>query len=393
MGDERDVAVGLAARGERPRNLAVVEHVDVVIDHDHALHIEVGAEDGHDRVLRLADQALLDRDVAGERRGHAHGPHRGHHGADGAVEVRLHGDRRQQHVVQVRDGDVLKHRVAPMRDRPHLDDFALALAQAIAGELAERSLGRALAGQDLALEHHLGVRGHQHVGGATADELQRLAEQPAHDRALVLVDGADGQRAEGDRRVHPDHQGERQHLAALLGDPLELPQVLAERQVDRRRVASLDHQPVVRAVPRLRCRIPRERDCGGDVGARVALVMHDLRQRVEIDVRARQHDLLRRRGVDDAGRYGLVHRLEVRRQHRVGGAVQREREPRATRVDVGEHGKLRALDVLEEEDRPPAPLLFELHDERGDLVRRVDGPRDHVQLVRLAPLHGVQIGF
>src|SRR5215831_4477573 len=64
-----DVTVGLAARGQGPRHLAVVEDVHVVIDHHHALHVEIGAEDGQDRVLGLPGESLLDGDVAGERRG------------------------------------------------------------------------------------------------------------------------------------------------------------------------------------------------------------------------------------------------------------------------------------------------------------------------------------
>ena len=66
--------------------------------------------------------------------------------------------------------------------------------------------------------HHLGVGGHQHVGGLALDQLERLAEQGAHDRALVLVDGADGERAQRDGRVHADGEGHRQRLAARLGD-------------------------------------------------------------------------------------------------------------------------------------------------------------------------------
>src|SRR6185295_382627 len=65
-GDDPDVAVGLAAGGDGPRDLAVVEDVDVLVHHHHAFHVEVGAEHGQDRVLGLADQPLLDGDVAGE---------------------------------------------------------------------------------------------------------------------------------------------------------------------------------------------------------------------------------------------------------------------------------------------------------------------------------------
>src|SRR3990170_8775988 len=56
-GDDGDVAIGLAARGDGPGHLAVVEDVHVLVHHDHALHVEIGAEHGQDGVLGLAGEA------------------------------------------------------------------------------------------------------------------------------------------------------------------------------------------------------------------------------------------------------------------------------------------------------------------------------------------------
>ena len=135
-------------------------------------------------------------------------------------------------MIQVRHRDVLEHRVAPVRDGLDPHDLALPLAETVARELAERPFRRALVRQDLGLEHHLGVRGHQHVGRLALHQLERLAEQRAHDAALVLVDRADGQRAQRDGGMDADHERQLQRLAAPLGDLVELPEVLAERQVD-----------------------------------------------------------------------------------------------------------------------------------------------------------------
>ena len=67
---------------------------------------------------------------------------------------------------------------APVGDRLDLHDLALALAQAVAGELAEGALGaRARRAGSRASMHHLGVGGHQHVGGLALHQLERLAEQ------------------------------------------------------------------------------------------------------------------------------------------------------------------------------------------------------------------------
>src|SRR5437899_1092698 len=46
--DDQQVAVGLAAGGDGPVHLTVVEDVDVVVDDHHALHVQVRAERGQD---------------------------------------------------------------------------------------------------------------------------------------------------------------------------------------------------------------------------------------------------------------------------------------------------------------------------------------------------------
>jgi hypothetical protein len=256
---------------------------------------------------------------------------------------------------------------------------------------AERSLGGALARQDLALEHELGVGRHQYLGGAALHQLERLAEEPAHDPALVLVDRADRERAERDRRMHADHQRERQGLVARLGDPLELPQVLAGRQMDRCRVAALDLEPVVGAIPDLARGVLREGDRRGEVGPGVALVVDDLRQVVEVDALALEDDFVHRAARHDLRDERVFHRAQIRRLGRLGGRVHGGGEAGPAGVEVGEHRELRALDVLEEQDGPALSLALELHDERGDLEARVDGLRDDLEVAGLAPLDEIEI--
>jgi hypothetical protein len=145
--------------------------------------------------------------------------------------------------------------------------------------------------------------------------------------ALVLVDRADGQGSQRDGRVHADGEGHRQRLAPGLGDLGELPQVLAERQMDGRGVAPLEHQAVVGAVPGLAGRILGERDGGGHVRAGVALVVNDLRQRAEIDVLAAAHDFLHRAGGHDPRRDRALHGAQVGRQHGLGGRADGGGQP------------------------------------------------------------------
>jgi len=261
-----------------------------------------------------------------------------------------------------------------------------ALAEAVPGELAERPFGRARLRQDLGLDHHLSVRGDQHVGRLALHQFERLAEEPAHDRALVLVDRADRETAERDGGMTADRERHGQRLVARLREALILPEVLAERQVDRRRIAALDHQPVVGAVPHLLRRVLRERDGGGEVGARVTLVVEDLRQRVEIDLVALEDDFLHRPGRHDARRDRLLHRLAISLQHPVGRGADRGGETRAARVEVRDDRELRSLHVFEDQDRAALQLALELHDERGDLVGGVDFLLQDLDVVRLRAL-------
>ena len=240
-------------------------------------------------------------------------------------------------------------------------------------------------------EHELGVRRHQHVGGAALHELERLTEEPTHDAALVLVDRADREGAERDCRMDADHERQRQGFVARLGDPLELPQVLARRQVNRRRVAALDLQPVVGAVPDLARRVFRERDRRRDVRPGVALVMDDLGQVVEVDLIALEDHLVHGAARHDLRDERFLHRPQVGRLRRLGRRVHRGGQTRAAGVQIGQDGEPRALDVLEEDDGPALALTLELDDERRDLETRVDRLRHDLEIAGLAPLDEIEI--
>ena len=269
------------------------------------------------------------------------------------------------------DGDVVEHRAFAVGDGVDLHHLAVARAEAVAGELAERPLGDPRARQDLGLQDHLRLGRDQHVGGLAADQLQRLIEQPAHDAALVLVDRADGEAAERDRRMDADREGDGQRLAARFGDLVILPEMLAERQVDRGGVLARNHQPVVGAVPHLAVGVLGERDRRGDVGPAVALVVLQLGQAREVDVGALEHHVLARPGIDLARRDRFLHRLEVLLQHPAGRRVHRHGEPRPAGVEVGEHRVVAAPDVLEQENRAALRLLLDLDHRGGHLVAGV----------------------
>src|SRR5207245_10508372 len=82
---------------------------------------------------------------------------------------------------------------------------------------------------------------------------------------------------------------------------------------------------------------------------------------------------------------------EVRREPRGGRGVQRQREPRPAGVAIREHGKRGAAELLEEQDGALARLFLELHQQRGDLVRRIDLARDDQKFFGTLALEEIEI--
>src|SRR5207244_3178948 len=87
----------------------------------------------------------------------------------------------------------LEPRLRPHADRLRLEHVLGRAAREIAGELAERPLGLAHAGQDLALDDDLRRRGHGEIDPRARRDLERLAEEPADH--LELADAGGGRRA------------------------------------------------------------------------------------------------------------------------------------------------------------------------------------------------------
>jgi hypothetical protein len=238
-------------------------------------------------------------------------------------------------------------------------------------------------GKDLRLDHQLRVRRHQHVRGPAAHQLQRLPQQRAHHRAFVLVDRAEREGAQRDRGVDADGERDRQRLVARLGDPVELPQVLAGRQVDRGGVTALDHQAVVGAVPGVGDGVFRERDRRRQVRAGVTRVMDDLGQRAE--VQRRPSSTTSWAGPFATTRGGSLSSIARRYVGSVASGAQpiaaASRERLACRLV--RHGERAALHLLEQQHRAPLALALELHDQRGDLVGGIDFARDYDVVVGL----------
>ena len=142
------------------------------------------------------------------------------------------------------------------------------------------------------------------------------------------------------------------------------------------RVAPLDHQAVVGAVPVLARGVLGEGDGGGDVRARVPLVMEDLGQVVEIDALPGEDHVLAGAGLHDLRRDRLVHGPEIRREHLDGAApmARARRERLAWRLVSTGNFVPRIRSQIEH--GPPPRFALELDHERGQLVGRIHLPGD-----------------
>src|SRR5262245_34350173 len=139
------------------------------------------------------------------------------------------------------DGDVLKDRPLSVRDCAHFHDLALALAETVPGKLAKRPFRRPFVRQNFPFDDHLRVRRHKNVGGFALDELERLTEQPTHNRTLVFVDGSDRETTESDGGMNADGESDRQWLSVRFCDALKLPEVLGQSEMNRGGIAPLNH--------------------------------------------------------------------------------------------------------------------------------------------------------
>ncbi len=161
--------------------------------------------------------------------------------------------------------------------------------------------------------------------------------------------------------------------------------------MNRSRVAALDHEPVVGAVPGVAARIFGERNSRRDVGTGVFLVVQNLRQLVKIDLVAGQDHLFHRSFGDELWRDRFFHGAEIGALHLLGLGMDRRRQSRASGMKVGQHGKLRAFDFFEKDNRPPLGFLLELHSDRGDLECRIDFAGDSQKVFRVILFDQIEI--
>ena len=247
-------------------------------------------------LLRVPGEALADRDdrAVVERAGdgqvvvddlrHAH-PDRGQEDALGRLaEPRVL-------LRRLADDDRRVDRVAPHRERRHVEDGERLGRRVVAGVVAERALGGEVALLDVALEHDLRVRGDLDVDRLRPARARPASLEEAGEHELVDVlrqrrrsrVRAHGIEPERDRDLEPPVREQVVRAAVLVDLPVH----------QRRPPVDLLH-PVHADVARAGLRVVRDHRRQRDERRRVAGPAALDRQEVEVDVVAREHDVVRR---------------------------------------------------------------------------------------------------
>ena len=147
----------------------------------------------------------------------------GNHPGEGVHDLGLADEAEGGDVIARAPGaDGLEPRALPHGQGPGHEDVLGAPAREVPGELAERPLRLAHAGQDLPLDDDLGGGGDVQVDGRARRDLERLAEEPTDHLELADVRGRIGERSHGDERMEAERDGAGQRLAPGLRAALVL---------------------------------------------------------------------------------------------------------------------------------------------------------------------------
>ena len=247
-----------------------------------------------------------------------------------------------------------------------------AAAREVAGELAERPLRFARAGQDLPLDDDFGGGGDVEVDGRARRDLQGLPEEATDHLELADVRGRIGERPHGHEWMEAERDGAGQRLASCLRAALVLEHPAPRVKTDAQTIGAFELEPVVALGFHAGVRIACHEHAGREVAPGVAGKVGGNGQAPEVQLGAAQHTA-------PEGRIGQHHRLDgvfestgiLGGQGRLGDA-EGEGEGAAAGHDVAYDGDVRARHGLEEQDRVAAPaLVFEHHGH--DVVLEGDG--------------------
>ena len=255
-----------------------------------------GPQGDQRRLFGLAINLFIDADVAVEA-AHAAGRQvdgldRRHHALDPIEDGSLLGEGAHRPHIAMPGEDVLVDSLAAARDGSDLDHPAHPLRAIRAGELAERPLHLAHAGQHLALDQDVGVGGHEDILAPclASGQAQRAVHDGADDGIVVLPEGCDVEGSDEVARAMADHEDDRRGLAALFVLASDLPAMAwrhVQTQLARALVLHTQEGRVVGAAVRI-----AHHGRHVDVGPAVHAVMADDRELAEIGVATRPNHFL-----------------------------------------------------------------------------------------------------
>src|SRR6266852_7966473 len=273
-----------------------------------------------------------------------------------------------------RDG--LEDRVATAREG--LDPHALARAVALVETVKLRDLGLldALLRMQRALQDDLCLGGDLEIDRAATHELERLAQEPARDVALVVAEIHVHLRRNEEGGMIADGHGDVEGAPARLRAPGQLAQMMRGRDARHEPVAAQDEQARDRDIAPARVRVLGQNHARGDVRTRLLLEPRGHGQEGGNLHAALDHHLVDRAVIHDAWGKAAVERVETGVLH--AGRIDAEpaRDPVAAIEDIAHHGQLGAEHAAEELGGAAAP-------------EREDGAQPEARVHRA--LHDVEI--
>ena len=237
-----------------------------------------------------------------------HGFDRRHDAANKIKKASLFGNATEHPGVAMAGKDMLKDRVAPVRDGAHFDDVAQPLRAVVTSKFSERSFDFFHIEKHMPFDHHLSVGRYHEVfaEGFRRRETKRRAHDGADLGVVVDAECRDIERTQIKCRMMANDDSHRRRPVPLFILTVDLP-VVSRRHVQAKLPWTFHHVALEGDIVKAFIRVLHHRG-HVDVWCRVHRVMADHRQLENVRVIAALDDLFDRRFAR-GNRYRINHRI------------------------------------------------------------------------------------
>src|SRR5262249_37714206 len=226
-----------------------------------------------------------------------------------------------------------------------------------------------LKGKNFSFQNHLCTGRNLEIYSLCRHHFHRYACQRAHEIKLLLVDGADIECAQRPSGMGAQNDSDLERLLQFFCIGIELPEMLGQCQMDGCVILVDRHETVEAAIQASAYGVPRQSDCGGQIGPSIVLMMDDLWDGTQVYLLALQNHFFDRSCLDLLRGDESLDSLKIPRHSATRFAADGRRQAPTRRVHIGYDWKFCALDVFKDQDGKP-PLLLKLGHQSCDLEAR-----------------------